>query len=159
MLVIVEGPDGSGKSTLCKQLADAGMTVVRRARHNNISYFKINCMIKSSIYYVMDRCILTTWAYRIAQGEDLDRDDFAMPEILHILWNAKIIYCCALDAYQQSINRGEDNITNFDLANRIRNTYSFVLDTIDLYRLSKYSVYNYDWHTDNVDNIIKFIKE
>ena len=78
-----------------------------------------------------------------------------MKDLLTYLVPNAIVYCKTDTQYEDSISRGEDNITNKDDANDIRNLYDvmmriFVKENVPL------TVYN--WKEQNVFNVLDFIK-
>ena len=78
-----------------------------------------------------------------------------MKDLLMYLVPNAIVYCKTDTQYEDSISRGEDNITNKDDANDIRNLYDvmmriFVKENVPL------TVYN--WKEQNVFNVLDFIK-
>lgn len=157
MLIIVEGIDGSGKTTLCNNLKTYGYKVIRKERDDK------NFSVEEMYYYaitdkiiVIDRAILTPWAYRIFDGTKLDADDYCFNEALRILANAKIIYCNNGNAYSWSMRRGETNIKSFDDSERLRSIYNVIIGTIKLYNLS--TVFEYDFEKNSVEDVIKFIQ-
>lgn len=157
MLVIVEGIDGSGKTTLCNNLKTRGCEVIRKSRDDrNFSLAEMHSYAVTDKIIVLDRAILTPWAYRIFDGAKLDAGDYCFSEALAILLNAKVIYCNNSNAYHWSMQRGETNITNFDDSERLRNIYDVIIGTIKLYNLS--TVFEYDFEKDSVEDVIKFIQ-
>ena len=157
MLVILEGADGSGKTTLSSKLKDKGYEVIRLSRGNNLSY---SCMLKMALekkVYVFDRMFLSTWVYRILDDEPLDKEDYEWNDMLTLLAISKIIYCKTENDFERSIERGEDNITTKDTAVKLQNIYNFVFDTIKLYNMS--TVITYDWTKDKLNKVLRFIGE
>lgn len=157
MLVIVEGIDGSGKTTLCNNLKTRSCEVIRKERGDkNLSLEEMYYYLVTDKIIVIDRAILTPWAYRIFDGGTLDKDDYCFSEALRILSNAKIVYCNNKNAYSWSMRRGETNIKSFDDSERLRNIYDVIIGTIKLYNLS--TVFEYDFEKDSVEDVIKFIQ-
>ena len=157
MLVIVEGIDGSGKTTLCDALQRNNCEIIRQERGDaKLSTSDITYYLTTTKIIVMDRAILTPWAYRIFDNGKLDSVDFSFVESLNILANAKVIYCNNKNAYSWSMRRGETNIKSFDDSERLRNIYDVIIGTIKLYNLS--TVFEYDFEKDSVEDVIKFIQ-
>lgn len=157
MLVIVEGIDGSGKTTLCDALRRNNCEIIRQERGDaKLSTSDITYYLTTTKIIVMDRAILTPWAYRIFDNGKLDNVDFSFVESLNILANAKVIYCNNKNAYSWSMRRGETNIKSFDDSERLRNIYDVIIGTIKLYNLS--TVFEYDFEKDSVEDVIKFIQ-
>lgn len=158
MLIIVEGPDGSGKSTLCEQLKDNGYDILRRVKSDkNFAYFEFKELQNSNQVYVIDRAILTPWAYRLLDGGDLNPDDFRFLEAILLLNNSPIIYCNCPNSFEYSMRRGEDNITDKKVSKDLRTIYDFIIKTLKLYNVS--TIFEYDFEKQSVEDVIKFIKE
>ena len=157
MLIIVEGPDGSGKTTLCNNLAVNGYTIERHQRYDNFSESYVLQMMLSKEVYVVDRMILTQWAYRILDKQPLDDCDFKWNSLVMILNKryTKVIYCCNKNAYKYSIQRGEDNITSKYKADKLKRIYDFIISTLNLFKVV--SIFRYDFEKQNLQDVIKFI--
>ena len=156
MIVIIEGPDGSGKTTLCKQLQNAGYNIVAKPRGENLSFAEFMDLKLSSDVYVFDRALLTPWAYRILDNEKLDTDDYDIMEMIMLLKSSKIIYCNCENAYEYSIKRGEDNIDTIDKAMKLRQLYDFIISTVKLYKLGQ--IFEYDFEKSTLNDVLDFIK-
>lgn len=158
MLVIVEGPDGSGKSTLCENLKKKGYKVLRRERSaKNFTYLEFKDLQHDKQVYVIDRAILTPWAYRVLDGANLNRDDFWIIEAIMLLQNSPIIYCNCPNSFEYSMNRGEDNITNEKVSKKLRDIYEFIIKTLKLYNIT--TIFEYNFEEQSVEDVINFIKE
>lgn len=157
MLVILEGPDGSGKTTLSKQLKKKGYEVLCITRGNNITYDYMLRLALDRKIYVLDRAIVTPWVYRLLDKEPRDVDDFNWEQVFTLLTISKFVYCKTDIDYETSIARGEDNVTTKEKANRLKQLYEFVFDTIKLYNMS--TVITYDWTNDKLNKILRFIGE
>lgn len=158
MLVIVEGPDGSGKSTLCENLKKKGYKVLRRERSaKNFTYLEFKDLQRDKQVYVIDRAILTPWAYRVLDGANLNRDDFWIIEAIMLLQRSPIIYCNCPNSFEYSMNRGEDNITNEKVSKKLRDIYEFIIKTLKLYNIT--TIFEYNFEEQSVEDVINFIKE
>lgn len=157
MLVILEGADGSGKTTLAEQLRNKGYTVFKFARGDNPSYTTMLKFALERDVYVIDRMFITTWVYRILDGQPLDNVDFKWEDMFTLLNISKIVYCKTEKQFERSMQRGEDNITSVEKANKLKSIYDFVFETIKLYGMS--TVINYDWTKDNIRKVYKFIEK
>ena len=158
MLIIIEGPDGSGKTTLCNKLAEHGFTILRRVRDDkNFSFTEFTNMQHSNTVYVLDRALLTPWAYRLLDKQNLNVDDFTLSEVITLLSKSKLIYCTCKHSYDYSMLRGEDNISDRLTSMHLRTIYDFIVDTLKLYNIS--TIYEYDFEKQSFDDVIKFIKE
>jgi hypothetical protein len=158
MLVIIEGIDGSGKSTLCEQLSNKGYTIVRKSRTDkNLTFREFRFLQFAKEKYVIDRALLTPWAYRLLDNQQLDCDDFSFKEIITFLEDSPIIYCNCSNAFVYAIKRGEENIDSISKSNKLRQIYDFIIGTLELYNAA--TIFKYDFEKQTVDDVINFIKE
>lgn len=157
MLVIIEGPDGSGKTTLCKKLKENGCIALRRERGYNWTIGEVCTIMLSDAVVVVDRMILTQIVYRLYDGKSLDKCDFNWNQICTILNKrlTKIIYCCTPNAYEYSIARGEENIKYEYEAMEIQKLYNYVVRVLELYEVVP--VYHYDFEKQTVQDVLNFI--
>lgn len=153
MLVILEGPDGSGKSSLATQLKEAGLTLVRQPRGIAFTYRWMRLLAKSKRATVFDRWGVTSWVYRLLDNEPLDEVDFTFSEMCTILKNSVIVYCTNKNAFENSIKRGETNIRTKQKAKELKRLYDFAINTIKLYKLS--TVIEFDFSKDSVDELLQ----
>lgn len=157
MLVILEGADGSGKTMLAEQLRNKGYTVFKFARGDNPSYKTMLKFALDKEVYVLDRMFVTSWVYRILDGQSLDKADFRWDNMFTLLSISKFIYCKTNSQYFDSVARGEDNITSIEKADKLKSIYDFVFATIKLYNMS--TVMNYDWKNDDIRKVYRFIEK
>ena len=158
MLIILEGVDGSGKTTLANSLKKHGFEVLRRTKSDkNFTFAEIRQYQVSSTKYVIDRALLTPWAYRLLNNDTLNSDDFAFSELITLLYFSPVIYCNCANSYNYAIARGEENIRTKNKHNKLRSIYKFIINTIRLYNIT--TVFEYNFETHAVEDVIKFIKE
>lgn len=157
MLIILEGPDGSGKSTLAKQFEEAGYQKIYQPRGVAFSFQKMRELSLSNDNIVFDRWGVTTWVYRLLDNEPLDRLDFTFDQIKAIFLNSVIVYCTNKDAFNNSIMRGETNVTTCEKATKLRQLYDFVIGTIKLYGMS--NVIEYDFANSTFEELIEQINK
>ena len=147
MLVIIEGADGSGKTTLCNALRTHGFTLIRRERFaKNFTFREFKYLQLSTSKFVIDRALLTPWAYRLFDNCKLDEDDFSLKEILELLVDSPIVYCNCANSFNYSMKRGEDNITTLENSNEIRRIYNYIIKTIKLYTTTNIFEYDFEKH-------------
>ena len=159
MIAIIEGPDGTGKTTLAKKLAERGMVYHYRQRHNNYATDEMTQMLYDDKIHVLDRSFLTTWVYRLVQNEPLDKCDFSFEYMYAYMTSRrlKIVYCNYPFGFRRAIERGEDNITSEKTWNKLKETYEYIVRTILLFNICP--LISYDFATTDVDMIEEFLKE
>lgn len=159
MIVIIEGPDGTGKTTLSKELEKNGMVYHYLSRGSNYTTEEMSKMMYDEKVHILDRGFFTPWVYRLTEQRPLDKTDFSF-EIMYAYMTCKrlkVIYCTYPYGFQAAKARGEDLVTDSNTWERIKSTYDFIMNTISLYNICP--IYRYCWSTDTVDNVMKFIKE
>lgn len=159
MIIMIEGPDGTGKTTLAKELEKRGLIYHYRYRYNNYTEEEITNMLLDDNVHVLDRGILTPWAYRLVQNQPLDEGDFDFFTVNSFLVSGKmkIIYCNYKFGFDASMKRGENNITNYDTWMNIKSAYDFIMRTIKLFDLC--FVCDYNFSHDSIDKVLNFIGE
>lgn len=156
MLIILEGGDGSGKTTLHKKLIKAGAKSISILRHDNLAMYKyMECLHQPERYFVMDRSFITDLVYRINDGEK--RDVMNLMDMATILRhiNLIIIHCETDTSFEDGMKRGEDNITDKTEAETIKSIYRLVMKMLTIFADTK--VLHYDWHLDDDNEVIRFI--
>lgn len=159
MLIFVEGPDGSGKTTLCKELIKAGaadvlITVPRGTKNQNEFYSRLrHCEHK----IVFDRCFISDIAYRL--WDNGKTDDMNLEDMLYVLnnYNSRIIFCDTDTAFDDAQSRGESFITNRKNHDIISNNYKTL--QMLLRKFTKVPIMVYDRKFSDVSDVIKFIEK
>lgn len=158
MLVVLEGADGSGKTTLMQQLLEKGFTCKKTLRGENYERLMrlYNDAISDNNIIVIDRSFISDIVYRC--NDDLPREGLSANEAIQILnRNCRIVYCKTDSQYNDSILRGEDNITSYSKSEQISKTYDLFMTFIKKYTNAK--VFEYNWHNQIVDDVVDFILE
>lgn len=155
MLILVEGRDGSGKSTLCDELYNNGLSVIKVPRGHNYE-FKELLQYAQVHPLVCDRSFITEIVYRIFDGISCD----VCLEFISSMLNGKtapvrIIYCKTKKDYENSMLRGETNIVKPEDSERIGNIYDIIMRFIDSTTYVK--IMPYDWTVQNVNDVLDFI--
>lgn len=157
MLIIIEGVDGSGKSTLAKKLEkDLGYKVLPviplKPGHELVWDFFIN----SDDIYISDRSFITDLVYR---SFDNKGRNFKPENINRWLMSKKllIIHCDTDTSFEDSIKRGEDNITKKEHHHNIKEMYKYYLLHVNEYLETV--VIKYDWKTDKYKELLKLVKD
>ncbi len=152
MLVFIEGPDGSGKSTLIKQLSEKYIVsrVPRAAEESTVWNFFKRC--PKDITILFDRSPITEVVYRTV---DKNPAKFSYLSLLGWLRRNKVIFCNNIKAFENAITRGEDNITDKKQHSEIAHTYQTI---VNMLRSEGYQIMDYDWQEQTLDDVIKFIE-
>ena len=157
MLVIVEGGDGSGKSTLCKYLSNCDNTdVIRFERGSKVNLTDYIELAMSTYNYVLDRSFITDVVYRLLDNGERESLSFVQMATLFTTSRIKVVYCETVTQYEDSIKRGEDNIVDKKLSDRLKDLYRIVLTFLEKY--ADIPVMKYNWKADNPDEVCEFIK-
>ena len=133
MIIILEGPDGGGKSTLAQKLSrQTGWPVEHRSKPNSEEE-KARMMgeyvqlAKSSRNVILDRCWYSEMVYGRVMRDQAYIDYPQMYELERLLANhgAIIIYCTGPKAalWKRCTSRGEEYITSRDSFNAICDEY------------------------------------
>lgn len=155
MIVLIEGVDGSGKTVLCNTLKNEGyeQISVKEDESEAYEYFKLSR--NTDRIYISDRSFLSDLVYRIYDGKP--RRGMNLYSILHCMANGiKVVFCHTDSSYEDSIKRGEDNITSRNANSAINVIYHMLYRTLKIF--TDIPVIDYNWKTDNVSDIIKFIE-
>ena len=123
MILILEGPDGSGKTTLATRLhATTGYPIYHRSKPEN-DEDKANMMeqhkadFKKHKNVIVDRCWYSEIVYGniMRDGSVIDYPEMYDLERLALSKGALLIYCTGDPAamYKRATARGEDYITSF----------------------------------------------
>lgn len=161
-LVIVEGPDGSGKSTLIHKLVDEGMIqIVSPSRESEtifFDYLDLQIFARTEEFTaVIDRSIFTEMIYRYLDKKEPSTFDMLQMLTMFEKYNVKIVYCTNKDCFIKSIERGEDNITTLEQSKKVQELYSYLMYLLE--NFTDIDVIEYDYEKDTVYDILKKIYE
>ena len=156
MLILVEGADGSGKTTLVNQLNEYFPTlrINRNCDHFPDFYDNLTCMGED---IVLERSFITDVVYRLALDDGIGTDGINMFYMDCILRDSIVIYCKTVTQFDDAKARGENNITDLKTAQTISKYYDAVMKFINT-RTSTH-VIKYDWHFDTVEELVSTIKD
>lgn len=138
MVLIIEGPDGSGKTTLAEQLSrQTGWPIEHRSKPETPEekermmgeYIQL---VKSSRNVILDRCWYSEMVYGPVMRDQAYIDYPQMYELERQLakHGAVIIYCTGPKAalWMRATRRGEDYITSRENFNAICDTYDKLME-------------------------------
>lgn len=157
MLIIIEGVDGSGKSILAKKLEKQTgykLLPVIPIKHNHEVVWEFYINDNENIY-ITDRSFITDVVYR--SFDDKGRN-FDPTNITKWLMSGKItiVHCETETSYEDSMIRGEDNITDREHHEKIKQMYHYYLKHVEEYLNS--TVIKYDWRKDKLKGLIQKLK-
>lgn len=162
MLIFVEGPDGSGKTTLCERLVkekivDVQAHVVHMAPNQRDWYWYMNQYSQHCDYKVLfDRCFLSDIPYRL--WDKGVTEGMSMEDMLEILKaECKIIYCNNRNAYEDATVRGESFITDSKSHKSITDSYEFLITLLE--KFTNIPILRYDRYNTDFSDVIKFIEK
>lgn len=163
MLIIVEGVDGTGKSTLCNKLQEnlncALVTPPGAYEEHAYSYW---CGIIDTLINrlaICDRSFLSDLVYRLT--DDRAVGTLSLLEMVLLLQrnkSVKIVHCKNEKAFLYAMERGEDNIVSKSLHDSISKNYETVFNILS--KFTNVPIIEYDFTKDNdFDKVLNFIKE
>ena len=138
MIIIIEGPDGSGKTTLAEKFSkQTGYPIEHRSKPKNeeekaLMMGEYLHIAKSSRNIILDRCWYSEMVYGKVMRDKSHIDFVQMYELERALdsHGAIIIYCTGPKAalWKRATSRGEDYITSRDDFNAICEEYDKIME-------------------------------
>ena len=133
MIIILEGPDGSGKSRLARELSKSfGFPIIHRSKTTDTEE-KRKLMLRyiealdRGEDVIFDRCWYSEYVYGTIFKDDsvISYDEILKLESKMLVHGAMIIYCtgkpCVL--FERCLERGETYVTSFDKFVQIKHSY------------------------------------
>ena len=165
MIVIVEGADGSGKSTLVEQLQKIGFEYITAIPRNYpFQYEMYKTMFKAFSFNgddaVFDRGFISELVYRCVKN-DAD-SNITLEDVGNLLneYEITVVYCSTENSYNFAKSRGEDYVKTQDEHAELCKTYDVIMKLInnDMYCLLMVEVHHFKLNKDN-DTYINFASE
>lgn len=158
MLILVEGADGSGKTTLCNVFKTRGYNVIEPVPRQAINqYGRWLKLALKSIYkgetYIFDRSFISEIVYRRFDNKPCN---ILLSEATDLLKYCKIVYCETKTQFDDAMRRGEANITDRRDAEKIRSIYENVLSFFK--QFERVPILQYNWRVDDIISVVNFIK-
>ena len=140
MIIIIEGPDGSGKTTLAQKLSkQTGYPVVHRSQPKNDEekqrmFREYMVAIEAGKNVIFDRCWYSEMAYGPVMRDDsvISYPEMYLLEEKLAKHGALIIYCPdkPKTLWQRATKRGEDYITDFGTFERICTNFDIIMQCV-----------------------------
>ena len=147
-LFIVEGADGTGKTTLVDKLVGQGMKLLPPVSRDCNCYDDLFSSWVSTTRdngdWIMDRSIFTDVVYRYVLGGYSMRSNIAT--ILRMInkIDCTIIHCINNNYFYKAMERGEDYITDKVTAKKIYDAYDMLMFIISRYTTIPVIPYDYN---------------
>lgn len=160
MLVILEGVDGSGKTTLASKLENLGFSTVRVPKSANLSSLDWRRILELSntMNMVLDRSWITDIVYTIENPIEHSPWPISLQDIASFTKGALLIHCDSDSAFENAVARGEDKVNTIERHNRIRDLYNDIIVMIGAY-CSTCKIIEYDYDDESayahVEELIK----
>ena len=148
MLIIIDGPDGSGKTTLAKRLADITgyeyfhFSYPKTDAEKEVMVQKYKDFIKNHPNAILDRSWYSEIVYGlVVRGKScVSPEDMKDLELLTHRYGALIIYCTDKPEvlWQRATKRGEDYITDYETFIAICEVFDDILGVQHLIPVVKY---------------------
>lgn len=156
MIVFVEGSDGSGKSTLIRQLSNrySNIRIARDVESGKMwkRLLKFSKHIGRNKVLLVDRSPLTELVYRTEDGRE---SKFNRSLVYKCLKSGKTIYCKTLTAYEDAMRRGEDNLCVKERHRNVQKIYDYNVMNLSI---NGAKILRYDWRKDSLETVINFIE-
>lgn len=157
MIILIEGPDGSGKSTLIKQLRAKGFVECNEIPRNwPFQYYFYRDFFEKIVddydeNVIIDRSFISEMVYRIVKKDRAA--NITLGEINRLLtaYPVKVIYCKTDSAFKDAMARGENYITTSEEHEYLTCVYDIIIDLIR--QFANVEVINYNWKTDNIEKL------
>ena len=157
MLLLIEGNEGVGKTTLINQLAERiHFVTVKYPKEVKKTFQMLYNFIKDEILYVLDRGFISDLVYRSLDHKRGQTTLYQIGQLCSSPSGIKIIFCNNKNAFENAMKRGETNITVEPLHKIIDNRFFFVEEMIKNFTDIETFDYNYEYQS--IDDVIEFIR-
>lgn len=137
MIIIIEGPDGAGKSTLAKKLSKQTGYPIKRFSYPRTSEEQLKMhdtyreIITTENNFIMDRCWYSEMVYGPIKRDQswITVEQMYTYEKILATQGAMIIHCTdsTYTLWGRATERGEEYVTTYEQLNNIKNGYEALL--------------------------------
>lgn len=164
MIVYFEGVDGSGKTTIVNKLHEVyGYDIVPSLarytdKHQELcDWYKFDEMLcDTKTPQLVDRSPLSEFVYRLVRQDGSTY--LRLKDLYELMYKKKVVICQTPYAWQRAQLRGEDNIVDPELHEKIANAYIWAGTMLKQFCNTKVLFYNTS-HPAIGRDLIKFIEE
>lgn len=157
MILIVEGNEGVGKTTLINQLAEKiPFVCVKYPKEIKNTFQMLNFFIKDDQLYVLDRSFISDIVYRRLDHKRGQMTLYQIGQLCSSPCGIKIIFCRNKNAFKNAMQRGETNITVDSVHKILENEFFSIEETLK--NFTDIEIFDYDYEYQNVDDVIEFIR-
>lgn len=158
MVILLEGADGAGKSTLYKKLQEklpVGYNFIKHLDRDKIGHhFWWKSKIESPYIYVIDRGFVSELIYRPIKNDKIP--NISLNEFADLCnENLCIIYCKTEREFADMLYRGDDYINSEEYP-KVERYYDVLMNILKTFTYS--NIVDYDWTNDNIDNLIDYLR-
>lgn len=158
MLVLIEGNEGTGKTTLIKQLSKHFTFItVKYPKGKFDNLYQTLCQFaEADDVFVLDRGFVSDLVYRIRDKCSCQISLYQIAELCDY-YKIKIVFCHNENGYKDAMRRGEDNVTLEKDYDDITLIFEKMQTMLELFTRAQTMSYNFRY--DDVEEVVNFIKE
>ena len=157
MLIIIEGNEGVGKTTLINQMEEKIPFIrVKYPKEIKDTYLVLDSFAMSNQIFVLDRSFISDIVYRTLDHQKGQMNLFQIGRLTGRTNDIKIVFCHNENGFLNAITRGENNITTESKYKIIENGFYVIEELMKCF--TDIEIFDYDYEYDSVDDVIEFIK-
>lgn len=159
MLLLIEGNEGTGKTTLINDLMRyAPLPVIKYPKETKNTYGFFKKLLYEKVDAVFDRSFITDLVYRMWDGKSGQMSLYEMTTILESYPDdIRIVFCENKNAWDNAKRRGEDFIKNEETHKLIDENFQRVKTMLQVFTRAKIMTYNYDYNS--VSSVVEFMQK